>query len=154
MNTVTQMIIQQRPFHLSCYEDDLSYRIKEVSLVRDCRVVRKVGDTPKDNEYFLAIDGPDRAYVRIFYCKSTKEYAVAMTFTPWPAFAEDPFRSGASILVGESSLRDALEKVHRMYFYYRHEPRRPVPYVDYYMEVTLTPEAINGIQKEYNTLLS
>jgi hypothetical protein len=145
MNTVTRAIIQQRPFHLSYYEDDLSYRIKEVSLVRDCQVVRKEGDTPKDNEYFLAIDGPDRAYVRMFYCKSTKEYAVAMTFTPWPAFAEDPFHSGSSVLVGESSLQRALEGIHRMYFYYRHESRRPVPYDGYYMDVVLTPEAIADI---------
>ena len=154
MNSVTHRIIQQRPFHLSYYENDLHYIIKEVSLICDTTKIRKEGDSPTEEGYFLAIDGPDRAYIRVFYYKPTNEFRVEMTFTPWPAFAEDPFRSGSSILVGEPSLHSALEGVHRMYFYYRHESRRPVPYYDYYVDVTLTPEAIQRIKNEYGNLLT
>jgi hypothetical protein len=140
-------IFYQRPHHLSYYEDDLVYDIKEISLARDSRVIQTVGELPVEEGYDPVTEELDKAYVRIFYCKSTKEYRVAMTLTPWPAFVEDPFRSGECSLVGESSLRSALEQIHRIYFCFRHESRCPVPYYGYYMDVRLHSEAIERIQK-------
>lgn len=151
MNTST--IVQQRPFHLSYYEDDLCYVVREISLGRDYKEIRREGEPPEEEDYVFVMDEPNRMYIRIFYYKPTQEFRVAITVTSWPAFAEDPFRSGSSVLVGESSLRNALEGIHRVYFYYRHESARPVPYYDHYMLVTLTPQAIRHLQNEVGPLL-
>lgn len=145
-NTSTHRIIQQRPFHLSYYEKDLEYNIYEVSLIRDCHVIQKVGSPPPTSDYFLATYGPDRAYVRIFQYLPTHEYRVMMTLTPWPSFAEDPFYSGSSPMVGDPSLRHALEMTHRIYFYYRHEAKCPIPYKEYYMDVQLSTDIIKEIE--------
>ena len=60
------------------------------------------------------------------------------------AFAEDPF-----LFVKGTSLHDALHGTHRIYFYYRHEPTRPVPYKEYYMDIQLSTEAIHAIESKY-----
>jgi hypothetical protein len=179
--TTTTAVIQQRPFHLSYYEEDLVYFIREQSLLDTEEVSRSCTTPPSDfflakevvlatdepakevvfatdepakevvfatdepaKEVVLATDEPGRVYVRVFYRPSSMTYSVSMTYTPWPAFSEDPFRTHD----GYPTLREALAQVHRTYRYYRHDTRRPVPFYENYVDHRLTADAMNRLEEE------
>jgi hypothetical protein len=159
MTTTTTAVIQQRPFHLSYYEEDLVYFIREQSLLDTEEVSRSCTTPPSDfflakevvfatdepaKEVVFATDEPGRVYVRVFYRPSSMTYSVTMTYTPWPAFSEDPFRTHD----GYPTLREALAQVHRTYRYYRHDTRRPVPFYENYVDHRLTADAMNRLEEE------
>ena len=85
-----ETLSQRPPFHLSYYGEDLGYHIHEVSLVRDCHTIQKVGSHPSDPDFFLATNGPDYAFVRVFHYRPTHEYQVSMTLTSWLLLQKTP----------------------------------------------------------------
>ena len=146
-------IIQHKPHHLAHYEEDLVFFIKEVALDRDCVMASVTEDRvlPSDsygsNGFFLADEGLGRAYIRVFYYRPTGAYYTTMTYSPWPAFSTDPIREEKEW----GSLREALSAEHRIYRYYRHESRCPMPFLDNYVKYRLTAEAVTRVEEEVAT---
>lgn len=162
MSSLSNPVIQSRPFHLSHYEDDLCYFVEELSRESDCLTTNNSTQAPSEDGFFLVSDGDFRdsqdsqenkdshnspIYLRVLYYRPEQTWYASLTYAPWPAFADDPLLS----MEGFSRWRDALEQTFRVYSYYRHETRKPIPFLYHYTDYRLTEEAIQRLEKKVTT---
>jgi hypothetical protein len=89
-------------------------------------------------------DGHDKVYLRVFYYRPDKKYYASLTYAPWPAFADDPLIA----MEGHDTVRGALDQVFRVYSYYRHESRKPVPFLQDYTDYRMTGDAIRLVEQK------
>ena len=141
-------VFQARPFHLSHYDDELCYFVEELSRESDCLLIgdseNGSGNDKPSNDFFSVADGHDKVYLRVFYYRPDQKYYASLTYAPWPAFADDPLIA----MKGHDTVRGALDQVFRVYSYYRHETRKPVPFLQDYTEYRMTGEAIRLVEQK------
>ena len=137
-------VFQVRPFHLSHYDDELCYFVEELSRESDCLLIGDSGnEVCEANDFFSVADGHDKVYLRVFYYRPDKKYYASLTYAPWPAFADDPLIA----MKGHDTVHGALDQVFRVYSYYRHESRKPVPFLQDYTDYRMTGEAIQRVEQ-------
>ena len=145
-------VFQARPFHLSHYDDELCYFVEELSRESDCLLIggsengseNGSGNDKPSNDFFSVADGHDKVYLRVFYYRPDQKYYASLTYAPWPAFADDPLIA----MKGHDTVRGALDQVFRVYSYYRHETRKPVPFLQDYTDYRMTGEAIRLVEQK------
>ena len=160
MSSLSNPVIQSRPFHLYHYEDDLCYFVEELSRESDCLTTNNSTQAPSEDGFFLVSDGigqdgqnkdsqdkDSTIYLRVLYYRPDQTWYASLTYAPWPAFVDDPLLS----MEGFSRWRDALEQTFRVYSYYRHETRKPAPFLHHYTDYRLTEEAIQRLEKKVTT---
>lgn len=143
------------PYHLR--HQDLEHAVVPIDLETDAVVV---GSRDKHLEGAEGLEGLEGymdtrqdgeegiAYVRVMRNPVTEEYFTCLFYSPWPAYAPDPYHRLAFTAEEGHSLAESLCGTHRLFPYYTHDRTYPLAYQGTWLDLRLTEEAVEAVEQE------